>query len=147
MRRRSCAVAVIVGICACVGCNSPQASEPSNEARYQLTKDRDGRVLRLDTVTGEVTVAAPPPVTTQRAAPTTVRNGPAPAAPADVSGIVDAPAVNGAMPAGGPMPAPEPQPIVEVTPPATNPVSGTAGIDMCSRQEIPRQAVTLSDAP
>jgi hypothetical protein len=129
------------------GCNLPEVSSTSSESRYQLTKDRDGRVLRLDTVTGEVTVAAPTPVTVR---PTPPARADSP--PAETRGNVAEPAdtrsLSGSIPAStSTAVTPEPRPTVEITAKPTGPALGTAGIDMCARQEIARQAVTLADAP
>jgi hypothetical protein len=145
------AVAVILCACAGVACNirfpsdTANASGTPSESRYQLTKDKNGRVLRLDTVTGEVTVAepAPAPQTRQRAAS-------AAATLAKVSeptaNLVDE--VVAAAPSR-PLPIPaDPAPAAELRPPVASVAApARAENNVCAREDFIRYVATVADVP
>ena len=150
---RSLVAAVAVILCACAGvaCNirfpsdTPNASGTPSESRYQLTKDKNGRVLRLDTVTGEVTVAepAPAPQTRQRAASAT-------ATLAKVSeptaNLVDEVAASEPR---RPVPIPaDPPPAEQLRPPvAIVAAPARAENNVCAREDFIRYVATLADVP
>lgn len=134
-------LSTILCVCVGAGCNvrfpslTSTAADKTTESRYQLTKDKDGRVLRLDTVTGEVTVAEP------AKAPPTRQRASAPAAAAVVSESRSAsPAPP--LPAPAAPPTEESHPNVEIPPAPTN-----TGIDVCGREDLIRNVVTLTDVP
>jgi Zn-dependent protease with chaperone function len=136
---RRCLLSTIVCLC-CTDCNLP-ASDTSGESRYQLTKDPDGRVLRLDTVTGELTVAAPASETNPRpVAPPTIPTKPAPPERPAEGVADDRPVPNFSSPVQA-----DSQPIAQIPISTTATATRSAGIDMCSRSELTRQAVTLAD--
>ena len=147
------AVGIILCICAGVACNirfpeKSNASSTSSESRYQLTKDKDGRVLRLDTVTGEVTVAEPAP-----AAPSRQRPSSAVAAPAKVPEPAPNPPVAEVVASAPPRPLPipipaDPAPQAQVRPPVEIVAAPSrAENDVCAREDFIRSVATLADVP
>ena len=145
------AVAVIFCAGAGVACNirfpsdTANASGTPSESRYQLTKDKNGRVLRLDTVTGEVTVAEPAP-----APQTRQREASAAATLAKVSeptaNLVDEVAAS-EPPRPLPIPA-DPAPAEELRPSvAIVAAPARAENDVCAREDFIRYVATLADVP
>jgi hypothetical protein len=145
------AVGIIFCICAGVACNirfpeKSNASSTSSGSRYQLTKDKDGRVLRLDTVTGDVTVAEPAP-----AAPSRQRPNSAVAAPANVPEPAPTPPVAEVVASEPPRPLPvaaDPAPRAQVRPPAEIVAAPSrAENNVCAREDFIRNVATLADVP
>ena len=144
-------VAVVLYACASVACNirfpsdTANASGTPSESRYQLTRDENGRVLRLDTATGEVTVAepAPAPQTRPRAA----------SAAATLAKVSESTAnvVDEVVPAEPPRPLPipaDPAPAGELRPAvAVVAAPARAENNVCAREDFIRDVATLADVP
>jgi hypothetical protein len=124
----------------------PQTSETATrQSRYQLQKDREGRVIRLDTVTGEVTIVRPP--SAQAPSQPTRNDRP-------LEGLSLSQADNDAGARAGDRSAPSPSPPTAASegqePPLSaphTPVTPAAGADVCLRSDAFREAVTLADVP
>ena len=150
-------VRAVVGVLclgACGGCEglpisglAPQTAQTGANAsaterpRYQLEKDRQGRVIRLDTVTGEITVVEP----NSRPTPSN-RRGPSESTPPQRGTAAREPAGNRAASVPSPSIAGPAAEQVSVASPQTV-TALTTGADVCPRQDAFRNAVTLADVP
>jgi hypothetical protein len=145
---------VVVGLlCFCAwGCDRlptlgvlSQSSEPASQAaqtpRYQLQKDRLGRVIRLDTVTGETSVVEP--------AATPARPGSAASDESAKSTSLPSSSTEADASPSDPSDLPKPPSsiVASETEPTPPPVEPTSGADVCSREDAFRDGVTLADVP
>lgn len=125
-----------------------EPSETTTRPRYQLEKDRQGRVIRLDTVTGAITVVEPSSTSTAASgsnrASGPAENTPPPQAGTDARGPAATPPVSVPSP-----PVPESATAERASAPSPPQAVAalTTGTDVCLRQDVFRDAVTLTSVP
>jgi hypothetical protein len=139
---------------ACGGCEglpisglAPQTAETGKNAsaterpRYQLETDRQGRVIRLDTVTGEITV-----VESNSRPAASNRRGPSESTPPQTGTAPQEPAGNRVASVPAPsIPGPGAEQVSVASSQAATAL--TTGADLCPRPDAFRDAVTLADVP
>jgi hypothetical protein len=126
--------ATVLLVSAIAGCDlTPSSRITFGEARYELREDKEGRLIRLDKVTGEIVLvqdAIPQSNRTTRAQPSP------PQAPRRTA-RVSAPQI---------VESPQP-PITSEGVAAPRELASIATLDLCGHTQIPEMGVTLADAP
>jgi hypothetical protein len=124
----------ILLVSAIAGCDLvPSSRITFGEARYELREDKEGRLIRLDKVTGEIVLVQEAIRQSNR----TTRTQPSPPQAPRLSAPVSAPQV---------VEPPQP-PITSEGLAAPQELASIATLDLCGHTQIPDMGVTLADAP